>query len=87
MIAKLTYAIIDPFILQAWVSLHTILQFKIPLTAFLSKPPNIIFVNDSAYTVIFSSSVIFNNYHDGIHYWDIFRATIVIDKHYYSSAL
>ena len=24
-IAKLTYAIIDPFILQAWVSLHTVL--------------------------------------------------------------
>ena len=25
-IAKLTYAIIDPFILQAWVSLHTVLK-------------------------------------------------------------
>ena len=25
-IAKLTYAIIDPFILQAWVSVHTVLK-------------------------------------------------------------
>ena len=25
-IAKLTYAIIDPFILQAWVSIHTVLK-------------------------------------------------------------
>ena len=26
-IAKLTYAIIDPFILQAWISLHTVLKY------------------------------------------------------------
>ena len=25
-IAKLTYAIIDPFVLQAWASLHTVLK-------------------------------------------------------------
>ena len=39
-IIKLTYAIIGPFILQAWISLHTVLksanlksrQFKIPPT-------------------------------------------------------
>ena len=28
-IAKLTYAIIDPFILQAWVSLHTVMKSAI----------------------------------------------------------
>ena len=53
-IAKLTYAIINPFILQAWVSLHIELKFanlKFRQQRFLSKPPNILFANISAYTV------------------------------------
>ena len=53
-IAKLTYAIIDLFVLQAWVSLHTELKsanLKSCQQRFLSKPPNIMFVNISAYTV------------------------------------
>ena len=53
-IAKLTYTIIDPFILQAWVSLHTVLKsasLKSRQWYFLNKPPNILFANISAYTV------------------------------------
>ena len=53
-IAKLTYAIIDPFILQAWVSLHTLLKsanLKSRQQCCLSKLPNIMFANISAYTV------------------------------------
>ena len=52
-IAKLTYAIIDPFILQAWVSLCTVLNTATSKSRqqFLSKPPNIMFANNSAYTV------------------------------------
>ena len=53
-IAKLTYANIDPFILQAWVSIHTVLKcanLKSRQQRFLSKPPNIMFTNNSAYTV------------------------------------
>ena len=53
-IAKLTYAIIDPFILQAWVSLHTVLKtanLKSCQQRFLSKPLNIMFAYISAYTV------------------------------------
>ena len=51
---QLTYAIIDPFILPAWVSLHTELKFanlKSHQQHFLSKPSNIMFTNISAYTV------------------------------------
>ena len=51
---QITYAIIDPFILQAWVSLHTVLKtanLKSRQHRFLSKPPNIMFANNSAYTV------------------------------------
>ena len=47
-------AIIDPFILQAWVSLHAVLytaNLKSCQQRFLSKPPNIMFANTSAYTV------------------------------------
>ena len=53
-IAKLAYAIIDPFILQAWVSLHTVLKaanLKSCQQCFLSKPPNIMFANNSVYMV------------------------------------
>ena len=53
-IAILTYAIIDPFILQAWVSLHTVLKtanLKSCQQRFLNKPPNIMVTNNSAYTV------------------------------------
>ena len=53
-IAKLTYAIIDPFILQAWVFLHTVLKsanLKSCQQHCLSKPPNIMSTNISAYTV------------------------------------
>ena len=53
-IAKLTYTIIDPFILQAWVSLHTVLKsanLKSHQQRVLSKPPNKMFANISAYTV------------------------------------
>ena len=54
-IAKLSYAIIDPFILQAWVSLHTVLKttnLKSHQQRLLSKTPNIMFSNNSAYTVV-----------------------------------
>ena len=54
-IAKLTYAIIDPFILQAWVSLHTVLKsanLKSRQQRCLSKLPNIMSANISAYMVI-----------------------------------
>ena len=54
-IAKLTYVIIDPFILQAWVSLHTALKItnlKSCQQCCLSIPPNIMFTNNSAYTVL-----------------------------------
>ena len=54
-IAKLTYAIMDPFILQAWVSLHTVLKsanLKSCQQHYLSKPPNIMFANISAYMVL-----------------------------------
>ena len=52
---KLIYAIIDPFILQAWVSLHTVLKttnLKSRQQCFLSKPPNIIVANNSTYMVV-----------------------------------
>ena len=51
---KLTYAIIDPFILQAWVFLHTVLKsanLKSRQQRCLSKPSNIMSTNISAYTV------------------------------------
>ena len=52
-IAKLTYAIIDPFILMGFYTYSTQNhQFKIPPTAFLNKPPNIMFAYYSAYTVV-----------------------------------
>ena len=54
-ISKLTYAIIYPFILQAWVSLHTVLKtanLKSHKQHFLSKPPNTMFTNNSAYIVL-----------------------------------
>ena len=54
-IAKLTYAIINLFILQAWVSLHTELKsanLKSRQQRFLNKLPNIMFANISAYMVI-----------------------------------
>ena len=54
-IAKVTYAIIDPFILQAWFSLHTVLKtanLKSRQQQFLSKLPNIMFANISAYTAL-----------------------------------
>ena len=53
-ITKLTYTIIDSFILQAWVSLHTELKttnLKSCQQRFLSKPPSIRFANNSTYTV------------------------------------
>ena len=53
-IAKLTYAIIDPFVLQAWVSLHTVLKtanLKSCQQRFLNKLPNIMYANNSAYMV------------------------------------
>ena len=53
-IAKLTYAIIDPFILRAWVSLHTLLKsanLKFRQQRCLSKPPNIMFADISANTI------------------------------------
>ena len=46
-IAKLTYTIIDPFILQAWVSLHTVKKstnLKSHQQRFRSKLPNTMFV-------------------------------------------
>ena len=52
-ITKLTYAIIDPFI-QALVFLHAVLtstNLKSCQQHCLSKPPNIMFDNISAYTV------------------------------------
>ena len=55
-IAKLTYAIIDPFIPEAWVSLHTVLKIvnlKSRQQRFLSRPPNITFANNSAYTIYY----------------------------------
>ena len=58
-IAKLTYAIIDQFILQVWVSLHTELKsanLKSRQQHFLSEPSNIMFANISVYTVCGSSS-------------------------------
>ena len=54
-IAKLNYTIIDPFILQAWISLHTLLKsasLKSYQQCFLSKQPNIIIAYISAYTVV-----------------------------------
>ena len=53
-IIKLTYAIIGPFILQAWVSLHTVQKsanLKSRQQRVLSKLPNIMFAYISAYTV------------------------------------
>ena len=57
-IAKLSYAIIDPFILQAWVSLHTVLKtanLQSHQQHPLSKTPNIMFTNNSAYMVVSSA--------------------------------
>ena len=54
-IAKLTYAIIDPFILQAWVSLHTVLKtanLKSRQQRVLGKPPNIMFANNCLYGIL-----------------------------------
>ena len=55
-IAKLTYGIIDPFILHASMDFspygNEVRQFKIPPTAFSEKLPNIMFANISAYTVL-----------------------------------
>ena len=51
----LTYAIINPFILQAWVFLHAVLKsanLKSCQQRYLSKPPNIMLANISAYTVL-----------------------------------
>ena len=62
-IAKLTYAIIDPFIPQAWVSLHTELKsanLKSYQQHFLSKPPNIMLANISAYTVLLTITIVNN---------------------------
>ena len=45
--AKLTYTIIDPFMLQAWVFLHTLMKstnLKSCQQRFLSKPPNIMLI-------------------------------------------
>ena len=56
-IAKLTCAIIDPFILQAWVFLYTVLKatnLKSRQQRFLGKLPNIMFTNNSAYMVLVS---------------------------------
>ena len=53
-IAKLTHTIIDPFTLQAWISLHTVLKsanLKSHQQRVLSEPLNIMFANISAYTV------------------------------------
>ena len=53
-ITKLPYTIIDPFLLQAWVSLHTVLKsanLKSRQQQVLRKPPNIMFTNISAYMV------------------------------------
>ena len=47
-IAKLTYAITNQFILQAWVSLYTVLKtanLKSHQQRFLSISPNIMFAN------------------------------------------
>ena len=44
----------NPFILQAWVSLHTVMKstnLKSRQQHFLSKPPNIMFTYISAYMV------------------------------------
>ena len=46
--------IIDPFILQAWVFLHTVMKstnLKSHQQRFLSIPPNMMFAYISAYTV------------------------------------
>ena len=54
-IAKLTYTITDPFILQAWGFLHTVMKnppIKIPPQHFLSKLPNIMLAYISAYIVL-----------------------------------
>ena len=53
-IVKLTYAIIGPFILQAWISLHTVFKIaklKSCQQHFLNKPLNLMFANNSAYTI------------------------------------
>ena len=45
-IAKIMYTIIDPFTLQAWVFLHTVMKsanLKSRQQRFLSKPPNLMF--------------------------------------------
>ena len=58
-IAK-SYAIIYPFILQAWVSLHKVLKtinLKSRQQYFLSKPPNIMFANNSAFMVYYSAHI------------------------------
>ena len=60
-ITKLTYTIIDPFILQACVSLHTVLKttnLNYCQQRFLSKPPNIMFANNSAYTVFLYINIV-----------------------------
>ena len=54
-IAKLTYAIIDSFILRAWVFIYTVMKstnLKSRQQRFLSKSSNIMAAYISAYTVI-----------------------------------
>ena len=46
-IAKLTYAIIDPFILQAWISLYTVLK----ITNLKSHAPTAFFEQTAKYNV------------------------------------
>ena len=58
-IAKLIYAIINPFILQTWVFLHTVMKstnLKSHQQSFLSKPPNIMFAYISTYMVPYSAN-------------------------------
>ena len=81
-IAKLTYAIINPFILQAWVSLYTVLKtanLKSCQQRFLSKPPNVMFTNNSAYAVLsirnYALSIVINlgNWEDSLQLHDWVR--------------
>ena len=77
-IAKLTYAIIDSSILQAWVFLYTSLydseihQFKIPPTAFSEQTTiayisayvvHYTFTNQTPQCILYSYSACINNKH------------------------
>ena len=57
-IAKLTYAIIDPFIPQACHTVMKSANLKSHQQRFLSKPPNKMFAYMFAYTV--SQKIIYN---------------------------